>query len=429
MSDDNRKYYPPRKRYIPRELETDRRRSYYDEPDYERGSRREERPRPAGERPRYRDAYYDGGGAAPRLSKSGRAARVVFIVSLSLLILICGSYAFIYAYANQRFFSKITFEDQTQTVVQQNLDDVVIEDDGDTGEQGEVMSEEDAAALESMIDGGLVSDENLYGEKGVTNVLLLGSDSRDQNSIGSRSDAMILLSINENTKQLVMTSIMRDTCVSIPGRTALDKINAANAYGGAQLAVKTVECNFGVKIDRYIVINFFAFIDIVNALDGLTVDINEDERRVMNDYITEINQTLGLSANDGKLQQAGTGLLLTGKQVLGYVRNRYTGNGDFQRTERQRIVLDKIIEKCKSSSITTLLDVVEAAASHMSTNYTKDELMSLAYSALDYIDYSVVQSRLPIDDTWNYASLNGMSIIQMDTSANRREMIKVIYGK
>ena len=360
---------------------------------------------------------------------SGRIAKIVFVTSLSLLLLIVTAVVGVYAYVQNNILDRIDFVDDSQvTVTEEDLDSMVIEEDGDTGE-GEELSENEAEALNNMINGGLVSEEDLYSEDGVTNVLLLGTDNRSFTLKGSRSDAIIIMSINDNTRQIVLTSIMRDVCVSIPGLSSVNKINAAHAYGGAPLAVRTVETNFGVDIDKHISVNFYAFMDVVDALGGIRMSVSESERKVMNDYIGDLNEHLGLARDNGKLNRSGDDLLLTGKQVLGYVRNRYTGNGDFSRTERQRKVLDQIIKECKNADVLTLLGVIEAAASYMSTNYEEGELVSLATNALDYFDYEVVTSRLPIDDSWNYARLNGMSIINIDINKNRRELINTVYGK
>ncbi len=415
-------YYSDGKRYVPRSMmEGD------SHPDYRPRRRPRQHHQSSGRPGGSADYYRHGQGhRSVGLDRSGRVARAVFITSLSLLLLILITVGGVCIYVQTNILNKITFEDDSQYYTASGS--VLIEDDGDTG-QGEELAEDEAAALQAMINGGLVSEENLHRENGVTNILLLGTDNRSNSSRGSRSDTMIILSVNENTRQIIMTSVMRDVCVNIPGRTSVDKINAAHAYGGPPLSVKTVETNFGVDIDRYICIDFYAFMDIVDALGGIELTISEQERLVMNDYIAEINEKTGLSQDSGKLYKTGSDLKLTGKQVLGYVRNRYTGNGDFARTERQRKALNKMIDKCKNSDVGTLLKVIEAAASHMSTNYEQGELVGFATNALDYLDYEMVNCCLPEDDTWEYAKLNGMSIIKIDITANRKALIKNIYGK
>jgi len=415
-------YYSDGKRYVPRSMMGDGSRSGY------RPRRRSQQYRPAPRRSRGSAEYYrhNQKHLSGDLNRSGRVARAVFITSLSLLLLILITVGGVCIYIQTNILNKITFVDDSQYYTAN--DNTIIEDDGDTG-QGEELAEDEAAALQAMINGGLVSEENLYRENGVTNILLLGTDNRSKSFKGSRSDTMIILSVNENTRQIVMTSVMRDICVNIPGRTSVDKINAAHAYGGPPLSIKTVETNFGVDIDKYICIDFYAFMDIVDALGGIELAISEQERLVMNDYITDINNKTGLAQDNGKLYKTGSNLKLTGKQVLGYVRNRYTGNGDFARTERQRKALNKMIEKCKSADVGTLLNVIEAAASHMSTNYEQGELIGFATNALDYLDFEMVNCCLPVDDTWEYAKLNGMSIIKIDITTNRKALIKNIYGK
>lgn len=434
---DSRWYYSDGRRYIPRSMmEEGRRRRNYDEYDHARRDRRrmqrsspQNRPdgnysrRNVNDRSLMEEARANGG-----LTRSGRVARAVFICSLSLLMVILLALGSVYLYVYQNILSKITFVEEEPMTVIENLDDVVIEsDDDDTGE-GEELTEEQSSVLIQTVSEALVAEEDLYRQDGVTNILLLGTDNRSHSIKGSRSDVIILLSINEHTSQIVMTSILRDTCVRIPGRSGLDKINAAHAYGGAALTVKTVETNFGVDIDRYIVINFYAFMDIVDALGGMRLSVTESERLVMNRYIQEINGYLGLHADSGKLYKTGDNLLLTGKQVLCYVRNRDTGNGDFTRTERQRIVLEKLIDECRNSGVTTLIEVAEAAAAYVTTNYTESEIISLAANAIDYLDYEIVSSRLPVDGTWKYSRLNGMSIVSIEIIPNRQQLLSTVYG-
>ncbi len=414
-------YYTDGKRYVPRSMmEKSRRPEYRDR-------------RPAGRNPhpvrRPEEEYRQPDpmrNQPPALNRSGRIARGVFIASLSLLLLLLITVGGVCLYIQTGILDKITFVDDSEFAMAEPTE--IIADDGDTG-QGEELSVDEAAALQDIINGGLVSEEHLYREQGVTNILLLGTDNRSKSLKGSRSDTMIILSINENTRQIVMTSVMRDICVNIPGRSSVDKINAAHAYGGPPLAVKTVETNFGVDIDRYVCINFYAFMDIVDALGGIELTVSEQERVVMNNYIRDMNIQMGLDGDSGKLYKTGTDIKLTGKQVLGFVRNRYTGNGDFARTERQRKALNKMIEKCKRADLGTLLRVIEAAASYMSTNYEQGELVSFASNALDYLDYEMINCRLPVDDTWDYARLDGMSIIRIDIATNRKALIKGIYGR
>ncbi|MBQ9993960.1 MAG: LCP family protein, partial [Clostridia bacterium] len=277
------------------------------------------------------------------------------------------------------------------------------------------------------------SEDELYREEGVTNILLLGTDNRGNSSRSSRSDVMMILSINDNRREIVLSSLMRDTYITIPGRTEPDKLNSAHAYGGTALAIKTIETNYGIDIDKYVLVDFFAFMDIVDAMGGIGIHVNsEREMNIINDCIREINWKtgdIGPSGSDtsGFLTKHGD-VWATGKQALGYVRNRTTGNSDFKRTERQRKVMKQIISTLRKSSAKSIIRVVDAAAGHMSTDYSRLELLTLAASAVDYKDYEIVQYRYPIDGSYQSATSRGMAVLSVDFDTNRAALLEGIYG-
>lgn len=316
-----------------------------------------------------------------------------------------------------------------------DLDSVELDNSG----EGEVSGADSFTADEmGMLDEDLnkaQEQEGLRSKEGVTNILLLGIDARKVKSTKSRSDVIMILSINDNNKSITMTSIMRDTYVNIPGRKKNDKINAACAYGGPKLTVKTVEETFGIKIDHFVLVNFYAFIDAVDALGGVTVDISPEEMKTANLYIEEINQKTGKKLDDGKLKKTGV-LKLTGKQAIGYVRNRYDfddtsgENHDYARTARQREVLGQLIEKAKDASYSTLIDIVDDVAGNMSTDMSNSEILDFAADAASYKDYVVSQSRLPLDGTFKGGNYNGMWVIRMlDVDANKQALYKSAFGE
>lgn len=271
------------------------------------------------------------------------------------------------------------------------------------------------------------SGEQLPAVSGIYNVLLIGSDTRNPDGNG-RSDSMILVSLNSKTKKVVMVSFMRDMYVSIPGH-GKTRINAAYAYGGADLLIQTIESNFKIQIDNYAAVDFYSFIKIIDAVGGVTISVTQDELPVLNNYVKEINHLEGLSADDGILKSAGNDLLLTGKQALGYSRIRYVGNADFQRTERQRTVLNAVIKKLKKQNLLQLNSVLDTLLPNVTTNIPKSKLMSLSLNALTYLNYDVSQDRIPINGGFNYAKIDGMSVLTIDFVKNQAELQKVIYGK
>ena len=271
------------------------------------------------------------------------------------------------------------------------------------------------------------SGETLVSSDSVTNVLLIGSDTRDTSESG-RSDSMILLSINEKKRTVTMTSFMRDMYVSIPGH-GMSKINAAYSYGGASLLIQTIQDNFDIKIDRYVSVDFFSFIKIIDRLGGVRITVTPAELPVLNNYIKEINALEHLSSTDGLLAHSGSNLLLTGKQALGYSRIRYVGNADFQRTERQRTVLDQVFTGIKDQNILSQMSLLNELLPDVTTSFSKAELVSLVAHSVQYKSYAAVQDRIPIEGSYQDARVDGQDVLEVDLGKNRAELKSKIYGQ
>lgn len=271
------------------------------------------------------------------------------------------------------------------------------------------------------------SGESLFSSSDVYNVLLIGSDTRNTDEQG-RSDSMILVSINSKTKQIVMTSFMRDMYVSIPGH-GQNRINAANAFGGPQLLIQTLDDNFKIKIDSYVSVDFFSFMKIIDALHGVNINVTSAELPVLNDYVQDINNLKKLPSDDGKLKNTGNDLLLTGKQALAYSRIRYVGHADFQRTERQRTVLNQVITKMKKQNLLEINDIMNMLLPDVVSSIPKDKMMALSLNALTYLNYDVVQDRIPIDGSYKSATINSMDVLTVDLDKNSQELQNKIYRK
>jgi LCP family protein required for cell wall assembly len=262
-------------------------------------------------------------------------------------------------------------------------------------------------------------------DKDVFNILLIGSDTRKVGGNG-RSDAMIVISINKKTKEIIATSLLRDIYLHIPGKSN-NRINAAYALGGADLLMDTVEENFKLQIDRYISVDFFAFIDIVDAIGGVTLEVSEKDIPVINGYIEEINTLTGQEITKDQLTEEGT-YLLNGKQTLGYVRNRYVGNSDFERTNRQRKVLEKIFEGVKGLNLLELNKLMNTLLPQVTTNLTQGEIFSLILSVPSFAKYDLKQWRIPIDGSYTGVRIKGMSVLGIDFEKNIKEIQRKIYG-
>ncbi len=278
--------------------------------------------------------------------------------------------------------------------------------------------ESELDSLNSELDRLEQEATELKFSEDVLNVLLIGTDARTGDYRG-RSDSMILVSINQKTEEIVMTSIMRDTYVSIPGKNK-NRINAAYAYGGADLLIQTVEANFGVRIDKFVQVDFTSFVDVVEAVGGVEIELNERELNYLNGVY---------SASDPLVNVGGNKYLLNGNQALTYSRIRYIGNADFERTQRQRRVLEEIISSAKELSIIELSDSLDIILPFLTTDFTKGELLSLILDSVEYFGYERIQHRVPADHTFWNIRLDGRAMLGIDFEENREILIEMIYGE
>lgn len=293
---------------------------------------------------------------------------------------------------------------------------------------GTDTDEEDIRALEEQLRANLENDaEELKFDKNVHHILLIGTDTRENDSSG-RSDSIILMSINRKTRQIVLTSIMRDIYVSIPG-VGNNRINTAHAYGGPDLLLKTVNENFKLKVDDYIRVNFYAFMDVIDEIGGVLIDVDADEQQIMNNYIQDINDTMGILDNEELLSPADVGLLrLNGKQALAYSRVRYVKGSDFRRTERQREVLMQVFEEMKKLNLLEMHNVLETLLPEIATNLDEGELLNLLLGAPDYLGYELISFRIPVNGGYENITIDSKSMLGIDIEKNRNALIETIYG-
>ena len=267
-----------------------------------------------------------------------------------------------------------------------------------------------------------ISDEN------VMNILLIGEDLRDttDNNRGN-TDVMMLISLNKSNKTITMTSLMRDMYVYLEGYES-NKLNSAYWHEGSDLLRTTIENYFGVAVDRYVMVNFYTFIDIVDAVGGIDVNVTAEEAEGMKDPLDEQNKYLGNKHGTDYLTKSGL-QHLNGNQALAYARLRYVGNADFERTERQRRVINEIIDKAKSLSLIELDALANKVFPQVSTDLTTGELASLLCDAFDFMNYDVQEVRIPVDGYFTNEVINRMDVLMPNYNANAAIMQKIIYGK
>lgn len=250
------------------------------------------------------------------------------------------------------------------------------------------------------------------------NILLIGQDRRPGEG-RQRSDSMILCTINTKDKTLTMTSFLRDMYVQIPGYKD-NRINASYAFGGMQLLDATLEKNFGVLVDANVEVDFYAFIDVIDMLGGVDIELTSSEAKSLNK-----NTWMGLSSEDWNLTEGMNHL--NGEQALAYSRNRSVGgDGDFGRTNRQRKVLSALVEKAKDLSILELDNLLVKILPSLTTDLTDAEILNYAAMLLPMLpELEVRTMRIPADGSYRMTTIRGMSVLIPDLEESR-ELLKTI---
>ena len=223
---------------------------------------------------------------------------------------------------------------------------------------------------------------NGVNQEGFKNIALFGTDNRAGETSGVRSDCIIVASINTNTKEVKMLSVYRDTMLQQADGT-YDKANSAYATGGAEAAINILNKNLDLDITDYVTVNFLALADAVDLLGGIELDLTEEEVVHMNNYCVETSEITGKDYERIEPEVAGT-YQLNGVQAVSYARIRYTAGGDFERTSRQRLVIEKLVEKAKSADLGTINKVIDAVFPEISTSFSSTEIIGLAADVFNY---------------------------------------------
>lgn len=268
------------------------------------------------------------------------------------------------------------------------------------------------------------------------NILLLGSDERKLTE-SARTDSMIICSINTNTGEVKLTSIMRDLAVNydeIGDYNGTYRINAANYFGGEALAMRVVNECFGLNIEHYVRVNFYGFQQIAQQLGGVEMDITEEEMKEINYRIVEQAKAAYKAGVDESalpnqyLKTFGENTHLDGRQTLAYARIRKLDGGDYARSERQRKVLVALMNKLQGADAATLLGVANAALPHIKTNLSPDTILSVALKVLQSGLSDVESFRLPINNSYTQETRDGQDMLyDCNWEKNASELYYFIY--
>ncbi|MCD8338333.1 MAG: LCP family protein [Lachnospiraceae bacterium] len=281
-------------------------------------------------------------------------------------------------------------------------------EDADTAEA--VAAESDTETEAETSSGSSVT---LPGDDGIYSILLIGSDRRDDSWNGN-SDVMIVVTVNSNTKKIIMTSYMRDLYADIP-EYGVHKLNYAYAAGGADKLIETLEDNYGIEIDNYAAVDFDSMAEIIDLIGGVDIEVTDDEVSVLNNYLSSEDKEYALE-NGGVYH-------LNGAQAVAYMRIRYVGNADYQRTQRQRDVLSEIFEQAKEMSAAELTELAQEVLELADHDISALDMISLISSLSGLTEYELVENRIPYDGL--YTSQDEMLV--PDFAATIEKLHEVLY--
>lgn len=324
--------------------------------------------------------------SARKKKKAKKAKMITFAIEAAVLIVLL---IVLYVLDRTERLSKVSYDDK---VVEQSVNDL--------------------------------SEETLETMEQYTNIALFGLDTRQAGSLGkgNRSDTIMVASINNKTKDVRLVSLYRDTYLNL-ANDKYRKCNEAYSVGGPEQAVAMLNMNLDLKIDYYMSVDFMAVSEVVDKLGGIEIDVDEYEIEHLNNYTVETSKVTGKSTK--KLTTTGL-QTLDGVQAVSYCRIRYTKGDDFKRTERQREVLETIVKKAKTMSISQLDAIIKAVFPMCATNMTVDQILLVAKDALAY---NIVETAgFPYELKTDSIGSAGSCVIPVNMEENVKQLHANLFG-
>ena len=364
-------------------------------------------------------------GNEPGGKKPGMNVKRVFAVSLCLvlgIVLLSGGLVYKLGHG---MYSNINYVADEDIKVVETLPDELEEETLSTEERTGVLVSDDELdsihnKMKSLSDQKVLSDEDIY------NVLLIGVDRRDKSWNGN-SDAMILVSINKASNKVSMISLMRDTYVDIP-EVGYRKLNAAYAYGAGPLLCETVTNTYGIKVDRYAAVDFFDLIDIIDYIGGVSLEISAKEAEVANGYILDMCNLMNEDGMAHQIPAEGGFVRCDGVQAVAFARNRFVGNSDFERTERQRYVLTQLMAEVKQMSLAQMTEKMQGLMEFVTTNIPETEIWSMLPEVPELLKYDFEMSRIPYDNMYDTIWVNSQDMLVPHWEKTLEMLHEQIYG-
>jgi LCP family protein required for cell wall assembly len=267
-----------------------------------------------------------------------------------------------------------------------------------------------------------ISDEaaSFAKQHKIVNVAVFGVDGRDDVD-GDRTDTIMVATADYEHSKVKVASLMRDTYIYIDKKYGYDKLNAAYAYGGADLALQTINQNFDTTITDYVTIDFSAMVSMVNAVGGVTIDIETaEELDWVNEYLVDVNEKV--ATGSPFLEETGS-QIVDGSQALAYCRVRYVGDGDFDRTLRQRVVFEQVLSKALDLNLQEQYNLVMATLPYVETSLSTLEIIKYGANLALMPSKDIEQSRFPTDELISLDMLDGVSYVIPNTLVKNIEAL------
>ena len=265
-----------------------------------------------------------------------------------------------------------------------------------------------------------------------TTIALFGVDNRSNGNYKSgNSDVIMIARIDNETKEVKLVSVYRDTMLNMmdeDNEEAYSKANAAYNTGGPEQAVRMLNVNLDLDIKEYVAFDFNAVAEAIDLLGGVEIEISTAEAVAMQGYQEEVAE---MTDKDKDYLYEGGTYNLNGVQAVAYARVRYVGNGDFERTERQRLVVNKMVEKALASDLGTINELIDTVFPEIKTSLSKAEILSLAKDALNY---SMGENTgFPFDQETgsykvSYQKKKASCVIPADLASNVKQLHEFLYG-
>lgn len=277
------------------------------------------------------------------------------------------------------------------------------------------LNKKNASSLD--LEEVVVDESNLSSDSNIINILIVGSDKRASWSESGRSDCVMIGTIDKKHKRLKLSSLMRDMYIDIPNH-GKDKFNAAYSYGGISLLYQTIAYNFDIQLDGYVLVDFAAFQKVIRKLGGVDVKLTDAEA----DYLVK-------AYKHGTVAKVVPGMqTLNGAQALAYTRIRQDAAADFGRTQRQRTVMQAILTKAKTKSLSQLTDLAGTVMPYITTDLSNDEIIGYMSDIVFMGTTTLDQQRIPIDNSYTQQRVNNQAVLVPDMESNKSALQEFIFN-